>query len=328
VDLAPSLRLASDEMEADPETSFVESVCLPFLRNAQNADGGWGFRPDNQSRAESTCWALHALLETSRTESSDGVSRGFQFLRAAQLPDGSWASTPEGKTGCWVTSLACWVLLSERNSEKAVAAGLKWLCQDWPHDSTLWRRFMGRFSSERHVFPINNSYRGWGWTPRTSSWVEPTSLALLALDAARGDLLPSTAQRRRQLAEAMLYDRMCAGGGWNCGNPAVYGVAGDALAVSTAWALLALRAYPQRSENILSLHWLERNIVNMQSPGSLALARICFETYGQAWPIEAPKLHDFHGKNGFLRSTQVTSWVCLASSTRRHWLLPVFGKTP
>jgi hypothetical protein len=312
-------------MEADPEAFFVKSVCLPFLRNAQNADGGWGFRPDTQSRAESTCWALHALLETSRTESWDGVSRGLEFLRAAQLPDGSWASTPEEKTGCWVTSLACWVLLSEKTSEKAVAAGLKWLCEDWPHDSTLWRRLIGRLSSDRHVFPINNSLRGWGWTPRTSSWVEPTSFALLVLDAARGDLLPSTTQRRRQLAEAMLYDRMCPGGGWNCGNPRVYGVAGDALVVTTAWALLALRAYPQRSENVLSLDWLERNIANIQGPGSLALARTCLQACGRTWPNEAPKLHDFHGRNGFLQSIQVTAWACLASSTRRRWLPPTHG---
>jgi hypothetical protein len=51
------------------------------------------------------------------------------------------------------------------------------------------------------------------------------------------------------------------------------------------------------------------------------------ETYGQAWPIEAPKLQDFHSKHGFLQSTQVTAWVCLASSTRRPWLLAMDGKT-
>jgi hypothetical protein len=322
MDLAPALRLASSAMESNPESSFVESVCLPFLRNAQNADGGWGFRPDSQSRAESTCWALQALIGSSGPETSEGVARGFQFLRAAQLPDGSWPSTPEEKAGCWVTSLACWVLLSEGNSAKAVATGLHWLCQDWPRDSTLWRRFVGSFSSQRHVFPINNSYRGWGWTPRTSSWVEPTSFALLALELAPSDLVPPTTQRRRQLAEAMLCDRMCPGGGWNCGNPSVYGVAGDALVVPTAWALLALRSHPQRSENILSLGWLERNIASIQGAGSLALARISLETYGRTWPNEAPRFHDLYGKSEFLQSIQVTAWTCLALSAPRNWLAP------
>jgi len=326
MDLAPSLRLASDAMEADLEASFAKSVCLPFLRNAQNADGGWGFHPASQSRAEPTCWALLALINSSGAEASEGVARGFRFLRAAQLPDGSWPSTPEEKTGCWVTSLACWVLDSEKDSAPAVGAGLNWLCQDWPLDSTLWRRFIGRFSAQRHVFPINNSYRGWGWTPGTSSWVEPTSFALLALQRAPDALLPAVAPRRLGLAEAMLYDRMCPGGGWNCGNPSVYGVAGEPLVVPTAWALLALRANPQRPENVSSLDWLAASVANIQGAGSLALARICLEAYGRAWPSGAPQLEDFYGENAFLQSVQVAAWASLASTEGRHWLAPSRGE--
>src|ERR1700729_3507356 len=133
-------------MEADREKPFVEEVCLPFLRNAQNEDGGWGFHPQSESRVEPTCWALLALRES---------------------------STPEEKSGCWVTSLGCWVLLSAADSSGAATAGIKWLCQDWPGDTTPWRRFLARFSTQRELHPVNSSYRGWGWTPGTSSWVEP-----------------------------------------------------------------------------------------------------------------------------------------------------------
>ncbi len=55
-------------MEADREKPFVEEVCLPFLRNAQNRDGGWGFHPQSESRVEPTCWALQALSESSNRE--------------------------------------------------------------------------------------------------------------------------------------------------------------------------------------------------------------------------------------------------------------------
>src|SRR5438876_464221 len=94
---------------------------------------------------------------------------------------------------------------------------------------------------------------GWGFHPGSSSRVEPTSFALLALEQAPKDLLPAAAARRRQLAESLLRDRMCPGGGWNCGNPRVYGVAGEPLVLPTAWALLALRAHPERPENVMSL---------------------------------------------------------------------------
>src|SRR5260370_29147058 len=110
MDMIRTVGLASSIMEAAPETSFIESRCLPIVREAQNADGGWGFHVGSQSRVEPTCWALQALMDSSCPEDSEGVDRGFQFLRAAQLADGSWPSSPEEKARCWVTSLACWAL--------------------------------------------------------------------------------------------------------------------------------------------------------------------------------------------------------------------------
>jgi hypothetical protein len=313
-------------MEADREKPFVEEVCLPFLRNAQNGDGGWGFHPQSESRVEPTCWALLALRESSKPETEVGIPRGLQFLRAGQLADGSWPSTPDEKSGCWVTSLGCWVLLTATDSSSAATAGVKWLCQDWPKDTTPWRRFLARFSTQRELHPVNRSYRGWSWTPGTSSWVEPTSFALISLEQASRDQLPPEAKRRRDLATAMLYDRMCPGGGWNCGNPMVYGVAGEPLVIPTVWALVALRHNPTRPENVMSLGWLERSVANIGSAGSLALAKICVETYGRKWPADAPAVSDLYERNQFLESVPVAAWVCLAMSTRSRWLGVDHGK--
>jgi hypothetical protein len=250
-----------------------------------------------------------------------------QFLRSAQLSDGSWPSTPEEKTGCWVTSLACSALRSDGDSAKTVAAGLNWLCQDWPRDSSPWRRLLARFSVDRKVFPINNSYRGWGWTPETSSWVEPTSFALLALEQRGADVPDAAVQRRRKLATALLYDRMCPAGGWNCGNPKVYGVAGEPLVVPTAVALLALRAFPNRSENVSSLEWLERSVPSIQGAGSLALARMCLAAYGREWPVGAPAFSELHARGEFLDNVEVVVWTCLALSGS-GWLVSVGEASP
>jgi hypothetical protein len=240
-------------------------------------------------------------------------------LLAQQLPNGSWPSTPGEAHGGWVTSLACRVLWLQADSSKAVAAGLNWLCDDWPRDSSPWRRFLARFSSQQEIFPINNAYRGWGWTPETSSWVEPTSFALLALEQPGDGVAASSVKRRRELATSLLYDRMCSGGGWNCGNPSVYGVAGEPLVVPTAFALLALRADPKRRENIESLDWLERSIANIQAAGSLAVARICLSTYGREWPAQAARFVDLHATGEFLESVQVMAWTYMALSGQ-DWL--------
>ena len=319
----------SDSMEATSDTSFIQRVCIPLLRSAQNEDGGWGFLPRSQSRVEPACWALLALLNSSPSQDIEArIARGFRFLHAAQLPDGSWPSSPAERTGCWVSSLACWILSFEKDDSKTLEAGLKWVCKDWPRDSTLWSRLLRRLSSGRDILPQNDSYRGWGWTPRTSSWVEPTSFALIALSRGPSGKLPNNAQRRRQLAEAMLYDRMCPGGGWNCGNPMIYGVPGEPLVIPTVWALLALRDYPQRAENVLSLDWLEKDLESIHGPGSLTLARICIEAYGRKWPVSAPQLCDFHRKNAFLQNIPVIAWACLASGTREHWLADASQENP
>ena len=215
------------EPEQNPSPSFVESVCLPMLRSAQNDDGGWGYRPGLQSRVEPTCWVLQALFNVADVEGSrETCRRGLRFLRSAQLPDGSWPFAAGQEVGCSVTAPACWALLSSESSHEAVAAGLNWLSQDAPRDATFLRRWLRRLSPARHYSRQHGAYRGWGWNPGTSSWVEPTSVALIALSRCPTELLPARANERRQSAEAMLYDRMCPGGGgivgtrWSTGFPA------------------------------------------------------------------------------------------------------------
>ena len=300
--------------------SFVNGVCLPWLLSAQNRDGGWGFRQGSESRVEPTCWALQALLNEGLDSNGDACRRALDFLRTTQLPDGSWPFAAGQKAGVSATALASWALLADGNSHQAVSAGLSWLMQDSPRDSARWRRWLRRLSPARHYSREKGAYKGWGWNPGTSSWVEPTAVVLIVLDRCPKQLLPAGANQRRQSAEAMLYDRMCPGGGWNCGDPLVYGVAGKPLVIPTAWALLALRSSPQRSENLVGLDWLERAVSGEQGPLSLALAQICLETYGRKWPASARRPEDLYFNNEFLGSTTAAAWVCLAANSSRSWI--------
>jgi Squalene-hopene cyclase C-terminal domain len=319
--MTPDENSDSGALDLSNDSLFVADFCLPFLRNSQNADGGWGFRTGSPSRAEPTCWSVLALQASGDASDSSGIrDRGFQFLRTAQLADGSWAASPEVTTGSWVTSLACWVLSADAQGQRAVAAGLQWLCEDWPRDSSPWRRFLAGFSPQRKISAQDDSFRGWGWTPRTSSWVEPTSFALILLARVPRAAWPPGTDRRRELARRMLYDRMCPGGGWNCGNPMVYGVAGEALIVPTVWALLALRDEPNKTEFLMSLDWLEKNAQNVRSAGSQALARIGLEACGRKWPTTAATFADFYSRNQFLQSVPVAAWTCLATSKQHKWL--------
>jgi len=322
----------------------LRAALLGNLQKSQNADGGWSFYIAGDSRVEPTCWALRALADPSES-AQDHITRGIAFLKSLQLSDGSWPASNGMTSGGWVTSLAASVLarLPSQTSvqgpsvEKSVHAGLQWLSDDYPRDSTRWQKFLNNFQSSHASH--NDEFRGWGWTPRTASWVEPTAFALMAFASAaesfsagppgspsepgfRSQLPKSLAvklEERRTLAIGLLYDRMCAGGGWNCGNPRVYGVDGDSLVLPTCWALLALRSAPEHPNRQLSLAWLEKSFATIASPGSLALAQITLESYGVPLPAHPRHLTDWSALDLAAQGTHVAAWAALALNPARSW---------
>jgi hypothetical protein len=293
--------------------------CWSLLTSLQNADGGWGFHAGGQSRVEPTCWAALALFQSLQPKNENAYRRLLEFLHSRQLPDGSWSAGPEMSGGGWVTSLACCALAGSAESDKQLRAGLQWICEDFPRDSSPWQRFMRSIRPEWHLTAQSDSYRGWGWTPKTSSWVEPTSFALMALREAPSEKLPKSASQRRESGISLLYDRMCPGGGWNCGNPRVYGVDGDALVLPTCWALLALRDAPEKPGRALSLAWLQRAFAKIVSPGSLAVAQMTLEIYGTKAPEARRNLQHWSAEELAENGTHVIAWVCLALDAQRSW---------
>jgi hypothetical protein len=225
--------------------------------------------------------------------------------------------------GCWVTSLACSALSYSPENEKTITAGLEWLCDDYPRDSSRWQKFLKNFQSDRNVVAHSDEFRGWGWTPRTASWVEPTSFALIAFAAAQsaqtGSLNVKAITDRRALAIGLLYDRMCPGGGWNCGNPRVYGVDGEALVLPTCWALLALHDPPDHPNRGLSLAWLQSKFGRIQGAASLAVARMTLESFGLTAPPGSHSLLDWSAKELAEQGTHVVAWAALALDPERRW---------
>jgi hypothetical protein len=302
-------------------SALADKVCLPFLLNAQNEDGGWGFHAGSASRVEPTAWALVALIQYAGPPAHDeAASRALHFLELAQLPDGSWPSSPEQREGSWVTSLACFALLPRKESREKVARGLSWLCRELPGEARWFPRLIRRFSKRPTIGTQNESYYGWSWTVGTASWVEPTSYAILLLHVTPPDLLSATAKQRLVLGEAMLRDRMCPGGGWNCGNPVVYGVPGIPQASSTAWGLLALREHPEWTEVQKSISWLQEHLKAIQSPGSLALALMAMNAYGRPDEALSQSLQSLYQTKEISLSVPEVAWATLALDPNHTWL--------
>jgi hypothetical protein len=293
---------------------FVEACCLPFLLDRQNPDGGWGYHPRSNSSVEATSWALLALHSAVGELYGEQVLRGLRWLCQAQLADGSWPAFVARSAGCWVTSLACLALQAQAQCPATVERGLSWLVGAWPSEGSLWWRLRSRLRGDCSVVRQDNSLRGWSWTPGAASWVEPTAYALILFQRVADQLRPPGAEERVRLAEAMLYDRMCPGGGWNSGNPRVYGIAGEPRVGPTVWALLALRDHGADTRNQISVDWLQAAYPGVRGAASLSLAHLCLKTYGRPVAPLEPALWDLHARNQFLDSLLAFAWAAIALS--------------
>ena len=317
--MANRLQDANQAPSNPADESFLNLVCIPFLLRSQNPDGGWGYHPQSPSCVEPTSWSLLALNSLPDVpQVRPALDRASDWLRTAQSPDGSWPSQPGLAEGSWVTASACLALQSQPDSDAAVSRGVCWLCRQRPSEGRIWWRFLHWVQRSSAVVRHNLSLPGWSWTPGTSSWVEPTAISLILVRGCSKDAGPAMARRCRQ-ATALLYDRMCPGGGWNSGNPFVYGVPGEPQPAPTAWALLALQDHSQRAENQESLRWLANIYPRISGPGSLALTRICLRTCGSALPA-GPEFHALHARNEFFGDVSVYAWVALSLGSLQPWL--------
>jgi hypothetical protein len=84
--------------------------------------------------------------------------------------------------------------------------------------------------------PFNADLPGWPWTAGAFGWVEPTSMAVLALRI----VLPEATDAIDH-GTGMLRDRECVGGGWNYGNRIVLGEELAPFGQPTAIAMLAMQ---------------------------------------------------------------------------------------
>ncbi len=296
---------------------------LGVLLHTQNADGGWGVTAGRRSNAEATAFALLALAALQWTTSSSSVARGLQWLARRQNSDGSWPFGDDPRVGLWVTPLALLAAsVFDRRPPASVARAAGWLVRQEG------RRLGWLASAVYRVMPAKRSSRidarlvGWSWTPDAFAWVEPTAHALLALKriAALGIPCPGFAERVR-LGEQFLYDRMCQDGGWNHGNPEVFGVPAPPYPDVTAIALMALHEHRRTTANERSLAVLDAMLGEGESGLTLALAILCLAAHERPVDSLRIRLAGLYRESRFLGETRTLSLALMAMSERPRILV-------
>lgn len=231
----------------------------------QNADGGWGYFAGKRSWLEPTAYSLLALHDQM---DQPAWQRGWNLVRSWQLPDGSWRPNENVAESHWSTALAVTLHCARRQFDESFQRGVSWLLDQKGEEGSNFSRFLGLFVENN--IGHDRKFAGWPWLPGTSSWIEPTSHALVALKCAAPHISSGELRRRVTLAEGMILRRRCVDGGWNYGSRAALGIDLPSYPETTALALLGLQSCGEAD--------LSRDLIRARELWQQASARL-----GRAW---------------------------------------------
>lgn len=285
-----------------------------LLINAQRPDGGWGALPDKSSNTECTSLSVLALDTLKNDHSIGNIKGGLDWLIQRQHENGSWPLSDSSTDASWTTALAIIALSRFLRYQEQMVRAARWLLNQEGRTPGLLARVISALSSRRTtVVDLDPGLIGWSWVPRTFSWVEPTSYALIALKKVRSSLPGTNIEERLHQGELMIYDRMCAGGGWNYGNSKVFGETLWPYPDVTAVALIALQDRRATQGNQESLRALRKMMQETDSGLALSWGSICLSVYGQdtlEWKRQIERRFEL---TGFLGETKTIALALIAS---------------
>ncbi|MGH7229992.1 MAG: hypothetical protein ACREJU_01365 [Nitrospiraceae bacterium] len=188
------------------------------------------------------------------------------------MDDGRISISSDHLQAFWPTPLAILAWQGSPHHEKAKTQAVQFLLYT-----------TGRHWEKDGQNPVshNPAIKGWPWISETHSWIEPTALAIIALDACDHGHHP-----RVQEAVQLLMDRQLPHGGWNYGNVTVFGRELRPAPESTGAALSALAGHVHREQVRTSLDYLIGEMKTVRTPIALGWGLHGLRSWG-VMPAEA-----------------------------------------
>jgi hypothetical protein len=271
------------------------------LRRTQNPDGGWGYFPGKQSWAEPTAYAAMAL------HGEPAADRAWRLLKSWRRPDGSYRPCTTVDIASWVTSLCITVAIARDEWSDSLKQSVHWLLGNAGAESDWWKVALHRLGLVKMDRDI--SLKAWPWKPDDSSWVEPTSHALVALKQASVRYDSGSLRERVGAGEAQLMDVRAEDGGWNYGNRVALGMVLPSYPETTALALIGLQG---RNDLGKAFDTAKRMLSQTPSPLARAWLAIAMRLHG----MEAPE-----ASGDLTGDCMITAVEALAARQGNYWFM-------
>jgi hypothetical protein len=154
----------------------IIEATVETIRDRSRPEGGFSMFNGKSFRPDATAWAVMAL--EAYGSGRDLTIPACQQLARSQLSDGRIPVIEDFPESYWPTSLAllAWKKVPgfDREAELATRFLLGTTGEHWPMQDDY---------VATHPGAHDTSIKGWPWIENTHSWIEPTSLAVLALKA-------------------------------------------------------------------------------------------------------------------------------------------------
>jgi hypothetical protein len=232
--------------------------------------------------------------------SSEIINAARNQLREGQAEDGR-VSIPGNPGVFWPTPLAILAWHGSKQHQEAEKRAIRFLLE---MEGSHWKK------KKDTTVAHDTALRGWPWTEFTHSWIEPTVLALIALE-----ITGHTAHQRFGEGIRMIMDRQLPHGGWNYGNTLVYGQELHPFIDTTGLALNAVAGHVKKEDVNLSIQLLKNRVEQCRTPLSLGWALFGLGSWGEfpkkghVWIEESLKRQENYGAYG----TSLLSLLVLAS---------------
>ena len=234
-----------------------QTPLIQRLTSHVTPSGAWSYQPGTAGYSEPT--ALVCLALAAHDGDDALITQGLSWLAAIQRVDGAVPICASMPSPCWPTTVGLLAWLGAPAScgssyETACAQSARWLTKTEGRPIEQNSRF----------FEHDTTLIGWPWIEGTHSWIEPTALAILALDAAG-----HTNHDRVRDGLQVIENRALEAGGWNYGNTRVLNSTLRPFCSSTGLALMALAGRHPSTNIDKAIAFLERKLPGVRSPISL-----------------------------------------------------------
>ncbi len=275
---------------------------IDYLINAQHANGGWGYGTNHMGMVEPSAVVLMALRD--EPAAKDAFQRGVTWLLNCQHQDGGWGINEDDPESGWQTAWAMIVAKAAKLSNEVIAKAADWLTVVPTYE-------ISREEFTKGVVPKDASSiaMAWPWLPGQAGWIEPTALAVLALD---GVVVSDLAQTRIEAALEYFKQYRTPSGGWNVGNAGPLDTLVIPRVYPTALVLIALTHRSKEDIQPIDLSAVEQDLLRDEGMLAQAAGLLALRISGKDDVLLATRLIQHQLSDGsWEHNPFVTAWAVI-----------------